>query len=167
MTKLLTSASEITKKIDTVAKSGKTFQNAVQLAAVSIIAHMAQHRDKTLLASLYDAMPNGSRRKTMVDWVNANVVAVECSYSNGGLTVELADVKSPEWQTFTAEIDAVVEKMQDEPWHSYAKEKGEQDKLSMEAIVQYLNRKANAKDADEALKAKLAKVAEFAESLAG
>ena len=161
MTKLLTSASEITKKINTVAKSGQTFQNAVQLAAVSIVAHMAQHRDKTLLSSLYDAMPNGSRRKTMVDWVNANVVAVECSYGKEGLTVELADVKSPEWQAFTAEIDAVVEKMQDEPWHGYAKEKGEQDKLSMDAIIQYLNRK------DEALKAKLVKVAEFAESLAG
>lgn len=167
MTKLLTSASDIAKKIDTVATSGKTFQNAVQLAAVSIVAHMAQHRDKTLLSSLYDAMPNGSRRKTLVDWVNANVVAVECSYSKGELAIELANVNSPEWQAFTAEIDAVVENMHAEPWHGYAKEKGEQDKLSMDAIIQYLNRKANAKDADEALKAKLTKVAEFAESLAG
>ena len=70
----LLNASEIAKKIQTVQKTGQQFQNAVQIAAVSIFAHMAKSRDKTLIINLYDAMPNGSRRKTMVDWFNSHAV---------------------------------------------------------------------------------------------
>jgi hypothetical protein len=159
-------AAQITKKIDAVRKHGVSFQNAVQAAAVSTVAHIATCRDTTLLARLYEAMPNGTRRKTMIDWVNAHVGgAVLCDYKGAGLTVALSDIKSAEWAEFVEKIGAIVEAMDAEPWHGYAKEKGEQDKLTLEAVKKYLTRKANSRDAEPEVAEKLAKLVAFAETL--
>jgi hypothetical protein len=162
----LLEASKIPAKIDTIRKNGVAFQNGVQLAAVSIVAHMAKSRDKTLIVSLYDAMPNGSRRKTMVDWLNHHVgFCMALSYKGSKLDVEIAPEKSPEWLKLNQTLDAIVETLDANPWHSYAPEKGEQDKLTLDAVINYLKRKSSAKDADTELQQQIAAIADFAEKL--
>jgi hypothetical protein len=154
------------KKIGVVEASGKQFQNAVQAASLSIVGHMAQNRDKTLLPKLWDAMPNGTRRKAVIDWINHYVSGFEVSYKGGHLTIDLADVNSPDWKQFVDGLDDTLSAMHDTPWHAWAKpEKGQQDAVTLKAVLEYIKRKANSKDADEEEKARIAKVAEFAEGL--
>ena len=160
--------SQVTKKIESVRKSGVQFQNAVQASACSIIVHLAKNRDKTLLEKLFAAMPNGSRRKLMIDWMNAYLAefkATEISITKEGLKIDLAPVDSEEWLAFQDGAELTAEAMSANPWYAYEAPKPSKEALNLDAIIEYLGRKANAKDADADVKAKIAKVKEFAESL--
>jgi len=161
--KLLTSTADILKKINTVESSGRAFQNAVQIAAVSIAAHLAQHRDKTLLEKLWDAMPNGTRRKGMIDWFNHHVTGCEITYKSK-LDINLADVGSEEWKGFVRDIDKIIEAMTENPWYNHKEEKGGQDAVSLDAIVSYLERKANAAN-DSTVSKQIGQVVEFAKGI--
>ena len=69
MTNLLTTASVINKAIDSIARRGKALDLDIQVAALSCLNHHNEHGDITLLNRLWNAMPRGSRRKSLTDWI--------------------------------------------------------------------------------------------------
>ena len=65
------SAKDIDAGIKSLASRGKKFDADVQNIAISIIAHTEAHSDYTKAEALYQALPAGSRRASLVQWLLA------------------------------------------------------------------------------------------------
>ena len=66
--KLIKGAAEINKAIESVGRRGAKLDGDIQLAALSILAHVEEHGDTTLADRLFSAMPKGARRVMLADW---------------------------------------------------------------------------------------------------
>ena len=62
------SVKDIDEGIKSLANRGKKFDADVQNIALSIIAHTEAHSDYTKAEALYQALPAGSRRASLVQW---------------------------------------------------------------------------------------------------
>ncbi|ABW23082.1 hypothetical protein [Pseudomonas phage PAXYB1] len=60
---------EINRAIDAIRVRGKELDEAIQLTGLSIIHHIDQCGDVTVVKALYEAMPKGSRRNALVEWL--------------------------------------------------------------------------------------------------
>lgn len=69
--KLIVGTAEINKAIASIALRGKKLDADIQHAGLSIIAHIEEHKDTTLLDKLIDAMPKGSRKLALTEWALA------------------------------------------------------------------------------------------------
>lgn len=67
--KLMTAQVDIEKAITSIATRGKNLDNDIQLCALSVLAHLNEHGDPSLLNRLYNALPKGSRKAAMSAWV--------------------------------------------------------------------------------------------------
>lgn len=67
--KLFTTTETIITAIENVRKSGVKLDNMIQVAACSVINHVEKHGDITLVNTLLDAMPNGSRVNALRDFI--------------------------------------------------------------------------------------------------
>jgi hypothetical protein len=158
MMKLFTEAADISSAIERIAKQGRALDKAIHKTACSIVAHMTEHRNKTLVIDLIGAMPMSSRRKALIDWFERGM-PIDIDYKSA--EVDMPKKVSEEWQEYLARADETLEAMIASPFWDKA-ETGAKDKLSMDAVLKYLARKANAKDIDPDLAAKLTQISEFA-----
>lgn len=62
----LLSTSELTTKINAIKKSASELQSEIQLAAVNAVGYSIEHGDITIGQKLFDALPNGVRRASLV-----------------------------------------------------------------------------------------------------
>ena len=69
--KLMKLTAEINKAIESIAKRGAKLDGDIQVAAVSVIAHLDEHGDFTLAERLVHAMPKGSRKLALVEFLLA------------------------------------------------------------------------------------------------
>ncbi len=67
--KLLTKTSDIVSAIEDIRSTGKKLDNMIQVAACSVIQHVGKHGDITLVNTLVEAMPNGSRVNALRDFI--------------------------------------------------------------------------------------------------
>lgn len=70
-TKLIQGASAIDKAILSIKNRGAKLDGDIQTAGLSVLAHVAGCGDTTLADRLYNAMPKGSRRLALVEWMLA------------------------------------------------------------------------------------------------
>ena len=68
---VLDNVADIKKAIESIERKGKSLDWDIQRAAVSCLAHINKHGDTTLLDSLVNAMPKGSRKSALVEWAVA------------------------------------------------------------------------------------------------
>ena len=54
--------------IKSIAGRGAALDGHIQDTALSIAAHISEHREVSLATKLYNAMPHGSRRNALVQW---------------------------------------------------------------------------------------------------
>ena len=67
--KLFTTQADIVTAIESIRTTGKKLDQMIQVAACSIIAHVDKHGDITLINTLVDAMPKGSRVNALRDFI--------------------------------------------------------------------------------------------------
>lgn len=67
--KIIQGASAIDAAIASIGRRGAKMDRDIQQAAISAMAHHAQHGDVTLVNRLVDAMPNGSRVNALRDFI--------------------------------------------------------------------------------------------------
>jgi hypothetical protein len=60
---------EIDKAIKSITASGAKLDKLIQDTAVNVAEHYAQHKDTGLVNRLFLAMPKGSRRNALADWL--------------------------------------------------------------------------------------------------
>lgn len=68
-TKLFIGTDAIGKATADIAKVGKKLDQMIQVAGLSCLHHVEEHKDVTVLVNLFEAMPQGSRKKALLDWV--------------------------------------------------------------------------------------------------
>jgi hypothetical protein len=66
---LFTTSATIVAAIEDIRSTGKKLDNMIQVAACSVIQHVEKHGDITLVNTLIDAMPNGSRVNALRDFI--------------------------------------------------------------------------------------------------
>lgn len=66
--KLIVGTAAIDKAIASVKNRGAKLDADIQLAGLSILAHIDQHGDTTLADRLFNAMPKGARRLALAEW---------------------------------------------------------------------------------------------------
>ena len=64
-------AAEINKAIASIKTRGKKLDADIQTAGLSILNHANEHGDSTLADKLVQALPKGSRKLALVEWVLA------------------------------------------------------------------------------------------------
>lgn len=64
-------AAEINKAIASIATRGKKLDADIQTAGLSILNHANEHGDSTLADKLVQALPKGSRKLALVEWMLA------------------------------------------------------------------------------------------------
>ena len=67
--KLFTSKKDIVAAIEDIRATGKKLDQMIQVAACSVLSHLDQHGDISLVNSLIDAMPKGSRVNALRDFI--------------------------------------------------------------------------------------------------
>ena len=67
--KLFTTSATIVAAIEDIRVTGKKLDNMIQVAACSVIQHVEKHGDITLVNTLIEAMPNGSRVNALRDFI--------------------------------------------------------------------------------------------------
>lgn len=67
--KLFTTKATIVAAIEDIRVTGRKLDQMIQVAACSVIAHVDEHGDITLVNTLVDAMPNGSRVNALRDFL--------------------------------------------------------------------------------------------------
>ena len=70
MSKFMTAA-EINKAIASIASRGKKLDVDIQTAGLSILNHVQEHGDSTLADKLVLALPKGSRKLALTEWLLA------------------------------------------------------------------------------------------------
>jgi hypothetical protein len=66
--KLVEGESAINKFLDSIKKRGNTLQRDMHVAACSVLAHVAAHKDIRIVSRLIDSFPDMSRRNAVKAW---------------------------------------------------------------------------------------------------
>lgn len=69
--KLYTTVAEINKAIASIQKRGQKLDLDIQITGVSVLKHVAEHGDTTILDRLVGAMPKGARKSAFCEWAVA------------------------------------------------------------------------------------------------
>lgn len=67
--KLFTKKADIIAAIEDIRATGKKLDDMIQVAACSVLGHLDAHGDITLVNTLVDAMPKGSRVNALRDFI--------------------------------------------------------------------------------------------------
>lgn len=70
--KLIVGTQAISKAVVSIKTRGAKLDADIQLAGVSILAHIEEHGNVTLLNDLMAALPKGARKNAMAEWAMAN-----------------------------------------------------------------------------------------------
>lgn len=122
----------IEKAIKSIAARGLSLDKDIQVAGISILAHISQHKEVSLFKKLYDAMPKGSRAKALIHW----------AISYGQVSVNF-DKKTSKAQPFLFNGEKILDLQgaSEKPWFDCKKEKSPAEEFSFEAEVLAFQRK--------------------------
>lgn len=129
---LLVGTAAINKAIISIATRGKRLDADIQLAGLSVIAHVDQHGDTTLADKLVQAAPRGDARTALTSWLLAYSKMRLLSKDN---EQEKAAIK--EGRVFqldksrTTDMQGATEKA----WHEFKKPTTPQDAFDAQAAV--------------------------------
>lgn len=70
-TKIINNAAAIDKAILSIKNRGAKLDGDIQIAGLSVLAHIDAHGDTTLADRLFNVMPKGARRLALAEWMLA------------------------------------------------------------------------------------------------
>ncbi len=133
--KLIVGAADITKAIESIQRRGEKLDADIQHAGLSILSHIDQHGDVTLLCRLFTAMPKGSRRNALAEW----------AFAFGKVKPNLDSTSSKELPFLldkegSTDLEAAAAK----PWYTFKPEKPVSEEFDFAGMLQALIKKADA-----------------------
>lgn len=117
--------------ITSIANRGAKLDESIQVAAVSVIAHVEACGDVTLADRLVNAMPKGARKLALVEFMLAY----------GKLSIKplkQADKDAGRVFSFDKEKSTDIDSAMAKPWHEFRKEKAVADAFDVQAQVKAL-----------------------------
>ncbi len=130
---LISGASGIEKAIASIKNRGAKLDGDIQLAGLSVLAHIDKYHDTTLADRLFNAMPKGSRRLALAEWLlafgrmRALAGKADAEAIKAGRVFQYEHGKSTDMQGAT-----------DTPWHEFRKEKAVSEAFDAQAAVKAL-----------------------------
>lgn len=110
---LIVGTANLSKAVASILNRGKKLDADIQLAGVSILAHIAEHGNVTLMNDLVAALPKGSRKNALLEWA--------CKFGKLRLN-EGADRKVTPL-LFNKEGTTDIDGAWDKPWYEFQPEK--------------------------------------------
>lgn len=132
--KLIEGKAELVKEFGLLKAAGKKLDDRIQTAGMSVINHVDKHGDITVVDGLMDAMPAGSRKTAMIEWLLAH----------GKLKQNIIDgkvSKDAPW-LFNREGKTDLIKGAEFPWFTFKPEKLEEPSFDFQAMLNSLLSKA-------------------------
>lgn len=136
---LIVGKADIDKAILSIKTAGAKLDGKIQLAALSVLAHIEAHGDITVFESLYAAMPKGARKMALVEW----------AFKFGKLVAN-TDAKSKAVKPFLYAKDKVtnLDGGIAEPWFNFKPEAKPDQAFDFQAMLLALITKAEKRGAD-------------------
>ena len=137
--KLIVGNADIAKAIASIKTAGAKLDKNIQVAALSVLAHIEQHGDITLFESLYAAMPKGARKLALCEW----------AFKFGKLSAN-TDEKSKAVKPFLFDKAKTtnMEQAMIEPWFDFKPEAKPDQAFDFQAMLLALITKAEKRGAD-------------------
>jgi len=133
--KLITDGTKLKAAIKSIANRGKKLDADIHVAATSVLEHVKQHGDTTVVASLVSAMPKSARRKALIHWVKAFApISVEQDKS-GKVTAKLNPIREAD------KSDFAIEDAFETPFWDFTPEK-EVKPMTFEKLMAYVEKHA-------------------------
>ena len=130
--KLIIGASAIDKAIASIKNRGAKLDGDIQVAGLSVLAHVDAHGDTTLVDRLYNAMPKGSRRLALAEWLLA-YGKVEALQANNPEHKER--IKAGHVFGYAKGKNTDMESAEATPWHEFKKEKDVAEAFDVQAAL--------------------------------
>lgn len=110
---LIVGVAAIRSAIGTITASGKRLDDLIQSVAVSVLAHIDEHHNVTLMNELYAGMPKGSRKLALAEWA-----------LKFGRVVANVDPKTKKGMPFSYDHKRVTDLSgaQQKPWYDFKPE---------------------------------------------
>jgi hypothetical protein len=107
---LISGAAAISKAVASIKNRGAKLDADIQLAGVSILAHIEQHHNVTLLNDLLLALPKGARKNALAEWAMAN----------GQVKLNEGPTRKDVPFLYAKERITSLDKAWEKPWYDYA-----------------------------------------------
>lgn len=119
----------INKAIKSIANRGAKLDTDIQLAGLSVLAHIDQHGNVEVASKLFDALPKGARRNALAEWMLAfgklRVLNVKDKADQPALKAGLHFGHAKDKATDRAGAEA-------KPWHQFKQEKSVQAEFNVQ-----------------------------------
>lgn len=116
---IIVGAAKINAAIKSIATRGAKLDESIQIAGLSVLAHVTEHGDTSVADNLFNAMPKGARRLALVEWMLAF----------GQLRTLSAQTKEEKQRIALGQVFAIdrsktlnLEGAAEKPWHEMRKE---------------------------------------------
>lgn len=162
---LITDTTKINKAIALIQSTGAKLDTLIHTCAMSVVAHVSEHRNTTLISQLIAAMPKSARRKNLINWFEVNSPVQIVEKSNGGVVVEIADLTDTLWIDFKAQLDVRLTTAHKTPFWELKMPQRAQEAPTLEAIIKYITKKMNDPKIDAVEKDKLTMLITLAATL--
>lgn len=131
---IIQGSSKLSALVNVIAKSSAKLDATIHQALVSILVHIRDHGDTTLLTKLFSVLPKGSRLKSYFDWCErfAPLKVKRDKESFGQVTIKKG--RSPE------DFD-ILAAMAIAPWQ-LPEHNREAKAMEFDAIVKWVSRQA-------------------------
>lgn len=148
--KLIEDSGKITAAINAIAKSGNKLDLDIQLVGLSVLNHAELHGDVTLINKLYLALPRGTRKTAMTQWLVAF----------GKVVANTGDNKKEAPFSYDKTKATDLAGASQTPWFDFAPDKAPDALFDVQAAVASLLRRASKADkvSDPELIAKLSQL---------
>lgn len=110
---LIVGTDALTKSIESIIRRGNKLQDEVQVLGLSLLAHINEHSNVTLLNKLVLEFPKGLRRNALVEWALAN----------GKVKLNEGEDKKTLPLLFDKTKATNLDKANDKPWFDFKPEK--------------------------------------------
>lgn len=112
MAKMMTK-DEIVTSIKSIETRGKKMDADIQRTALSILAHVEQHKEVSLFNKLYSALPKGARKSALTGW----------GLAFGKLEANTGDNKKEAPFKYAKDKTTDIAQAAANPWYDFAPEK--------------------------------------------
>lgn len=135
-TKLITESKALNAAIDSIAKRGARLDADIQVAGLSCIDQAIKHGNTLPMDRLYNAMPKGSRRLALVEWLLAFAPVTVLDKRADKDAIAAGRVFK-----LDREKGSDIEAADATPWHEFKKEREAVDAFDVLASVESLIKK--------------------------
>lgn len=128
-------AEQIEASIKRISTAGKKLDADIQAAGLGCINHIDQHGDVRLVNRLYLAMPKGSRKTALAQWLLAF----------GKVSANTTETKKDSPFVYAKDKPTMLAEAATKPWYDFAPEKAPDELFDvMKALEAVLNRAGKA-----------------------